>query len=106
MLLAVLVVLFVVLPLIGMALWALLSTIVVGLVIGGLARLVIPGRQPIGFFATVISGLCGSVVGGFLGQHAFHVGYLGTVLLEVAIAAALVAALAYRGGRSISRPRA
>jgi uncharacterized membrane protein YeaQ/YmgE (transglycosylase-associated protein family) len=104
-LLAVLIVLFVVLPLIGLALWALLSTIVVGLIIGGLARLVIPGSQPIGFLATVMSGLSGSLIGGFLGQHAFHIGYLGTVLLEVAIAAAMVAVLAYRGGRSISRPR-
>lgn len=93
---AVLVVLFVVLPLIGMALWALLSTIVVGLVLGAVGRLVVPGTQPIGFLATVGAGLCGSIVGGFVGQHVLHVHWLGTLLLEVGIAAALVAVMAGR----------
>ena len=83
--------LFVVLPLVGMALWAILSTILVGLILGGLGRLVIPGRQPIGFFPTVLSGLCGSIVGGFVGQHVLGVSWLPTVLLEIGIAALLVA---------------
>lgn len=88
---AVLVILFVVLPIVGMALWALASTIVVGLVFGALGRLVVPGSQRIGFLATVGAGLCGSIVGGFLGQHVLHVHWLGTILLEIAIAAAAVA---------------
>jgi uncharacterized membrane protein YeaQ/YmgE (transglycosylase-associated protein family) len=94
---AAMVVLFVVLPVAGMALWAILTTIVVGLIIGGLARLVVPGRQPIGLVATVLAGLCGSIVGGFLGQRVMAVGGLATVLLEIAVAAALVALIA--GGR-------
>lgn len=102
---AVLVILFVVLPLIGMALWALLTTIVVGLIVGGLGRLVVPGAQPIGFLATVGAGLCGSILGGFFGQHVFHIGWFGTLLLEIAIAAALVAVLAGRLRRTgVSRP--
>ncbi len=96
---AVLVVLFVVLPLLGMALWALISTVVVGLVIGALGRLVIPGAQPIGFLATVGSGLCGSIVGGFVGAHVVHAGWLATVLLEIGVAAALVALLSSGGRR-------
>ncbi len=91
---AVLVILFVVLPIIGMALWAIISTVIVGLVIGALGRLVVPGTQPIGFLATVGTGLCGSIVGGFVGQHLLHVHWFGTLLLEIAIAAALVALLA------------
>ena len=87
---AVLVILFVVLPIIGMALWALISTVVVGLVFGLLGRLVVPGTQRIGFLATVGAGLCGSIVGGFLGQHVLHVHWFGTLLLEIAIAAAAV----------------
>jgi uncharacterized membrane protein YeaQ/YmgE (transglycosylase-associated protein family) len=90
-LLVILVLLFVVLPIIGLALWAFFTTIVVGLVIGGLARAVIPGAQPIGLLATVLSGLCGSIVGGFLGQHVFDVGGFATVLIEIALAAAVVA---------------
>jgi len=93
---AVLVILFIVLPLIGMALWALISTVIVGLVIGALGRLIVPGTQAIGFLATVGAGLCGSIVGGFVGQHILHVHWLGTLLLEVGIAAALAALMAAR----------
>lgn len=39
---------------------------IVGLVAGGLARLLVPGRQPMGIFLTMILGLIGSVVGGFI----------------------------------------
>jgi uncharacterized membrane protein YeaQ/YmgE (transglycosylase-associated protein family) len=99
-----LVILFVVLPIFGMALWALITTIIVGLVIGGLARLILPGSHPIGFLATVGAGLCGSIVGGFLGQHILRVHWFGTILLEVAIAAVLVALIAGRGRRVGAAP--
>jgi uncharacterized membrane protein YeaQ/YmgE (transglycosylase-associated protein family) len=89
----VLVALFVVLPVVGIALWTVLSTIVVGLVIGGLGRLVVPGSQPIGFLATLAAGLCGSILGGFLGQHVLDVGYLGTILMQIGVSAAVVALL-------------
>ena len=98
---AVLVVLFVVLPLIGLALWALVTTVIVGLVIGALGRLVVPGSQPIGFLATVGSGLCGSILGGFIGQHLLSSGWLVTILLEVAIAAGVVFLLAGRRFRAL-----
>lgn len=90
-LLAVLVVLLIVLPLIGLALWTLISIGVVGLIIGGLARLVIPGRQDIGILATILIGWIGSLVGGFLGFHVLHTGRFLTILLEIGVAAALVA---------------
>ena len=38
--------------------------IVAGLIIGALARLLIPGRQKIGFLWTLLLGLAGSVIGG------------------------------------------
>ena len=91
---AVLIVLFIVLPLVGMALWALVSTVIVGLIIGALGRLVVPGSQPIGFLATVAAGLCGSIIGGFLGQRVFGVGHFATILVEVAVSAMVVAVLA------------
>jgi uncharacterized membrane protein YeaQ/YmgE (transglycosylase-associated protein family) len=91
---AVVVALFVVLPLIGLALWAFLSVVVVGLVIGALGRLVVPGSQPIGLVATVLAGLAGSVVGGFIGQHVLDVGRFATILIEIGVAALLVAVLA------------
>jgi uncharacterized membrane protein YeaQ/YmgE (transglycosylase-associated protein family) len=42
--------------------------LIVGLIAGGLARLVVPGRDPMGFLGTLLLGLVGSVIGGFLGD--------------------------------------
>jgi uncharacterized membrane protein YeaQ/YmgE (transglycosylase-associated protein family) len=86
--------LFVALPLAGMALWALWTTIVVGMILGALGRLIVPGPQRIGLLATLVAGLCGSVLGGFLGQHVLDAGRFVTVLLEIGVAAAAVAAFA------------
>ena len=99
----ILVALFVALPLIGLALWALWSTIVVGLIIGALGRLVVPGPQRIGFLATVMAGLSGSIIGGFLGQHVFGVGGFATLLLEIGIAAIVVAVLVRGAGGQLTR---
>jgi uncharacterized membrane protein YeaQ/YmgE (transglycosylase-associated protein family) len=66
------------------------SLIVCGLVIGGLGRLVVPGRQPIGLLATIAIGLGGAVLGAIAGS-AIGAGLVVTVLLEVAISALLVA---------------
>ena len=38
--------------------------IVFGLVVGALARLILPGRQSIGLLMTLVLGLAGSVIGG------------------------------------------
>src|SRR5262245_25082601 len=46
---------------------------VFGLVIGLIARLLYPGRQPIGFIATMILGIVGSLLGGFISYlFGFH----------------------------------
>lgn len=89
-LLVVFLVLFVVLPLVGLALWTLVSTAIVGLFFGALARLVLPGNQPIGALATILSGLIGSIIGGFIG-HEIGVGHLATVLLEIGVSVVSVA---------------
>ena len=44
---------------------------VVGIVAGFLARLLVPGRDPMGFWATVLLGVIGSFIGGFLGYVLF-----------------------------------
>ena len=49
----------------------LLYMLVVGTVAGYLARLLVPGRNPMGFWATVLLGIVGSFVGGFLGYVLF-----------------------------------
>jgi uncharacterized membrane protein YeaQ/YmgE (transglycosylase-associated protein family) len=49
----------------------LLSMLLIGIVAGFLARLLVPGRDPMGFWATVLLGVIGSFVGGFLGYVIF-----------------------------------
>lgn len=49
-----------------------IGTIVVGLIAGFLARLLVPGRDPMGFLGTLALGLIGSFVGGFLAQALFN----------------------------------
>lgn len=46
----------------------LVYVVLLGLVIGVLAKLVMPGQVPAGWGATLILGLAGAVVGGFLGS--------------------------------------
>jgi uncharacterized membrane protein YeaQ/YmgE (transglycosylase-associated protein family) len=80
--------------------------LVVGAIAGYLARLLVPGRDPMGFFATVLLGIVGSLVGGFLGYVIFDEdldqgalqlsGILGSII------GAIIALLIWRaiGGRS------
>jgi uncharacterized membrane protein YeaQ/YmgE (transglycosylase-associated protein family) len=105
-LIVVLLVLVIALPVVGWAVWMLLSAALVGAIIGGLARLVVPGRQQIGIFTTIVIGWIGSLIGSLLGRHVFHVGTILTVICEVAIAAILVAFASSRAGNSIARRNA
>jgi uncharacterized membrane protein YeaQ/YmgE (transglycosylase-associated protein family) len=45
--------------------------LIVGLVAGALARLLVPGRQPMGIMLTMALGLIGSLVGGFISSLIF-----------------------------------
>jgi uncharacterized membrane protein YeaQ/YmgE (transglycosylase-associated protein family) len=45
-----------------------LSWIVVGLIVGALAKLVMPGRDPGGIIITIGLGIAGAVVGGAIGR--------------------------------------
>ncbi len=44
----------------------LIYLIIAGLVIGAVARLLMPGRDPIGFFGTLVVGVLGVILGGIL----------------------------------------
>jgi uncharacterized membrane protein YeaQ/YmgE (transglycosylase-associated protein family) len=48
------------------------SLIVIGLVSGALARLAVPGKQDLSVGGTIVLGIVGSFVGGFLGYLLFH----------------------------------
>jgi uncharacterized membrane protein YeaQ/YmgE (transglycosylase-associated protein family) len=45
-----------------------LSWIVFGLIAGFIAKLLMPGRDPGGFIVTILLGIAGALVGGFIGR--------------------------------------
>ncbi|AZM53578.1 GlsB/YeaQ/YmgE family stress response membrane protein [Streptomyces sp. WAC 01529] len=84
-------------------LWA----IIAGLIIGVIAKLVLPGRQPIPLWLTVILGILGAVIGNALAS-AFGVRDTGGIdwirhIFQIGVAAALIALVtplwARRGAR-------
>ncbi len=63
--------------------------IIAGLVIGALARLIKPGKQNLGWLATLGLGLVGSIIGGLIAQlfgtgGIFELNVIGFVLAVVA----------------------
>ena len=51
-----------------------ISMIVVGLIAGLIARAIMPGPDPMGWLATILLGIVGSFVGGFLATTLLHRG--------------------------------
>ena len=49
-----------------------IGLILVGLIAGAVARLLVPGRDPMGIGATILLGIVGSFVGGFLADVLFR----------------------------------
>ena len=45
-----------------------LSWILFGLVVGVIAKLLMPGRDPGGFIVTILLGIAGALIGGFVGR--------------------------------------
>jgi uncharacterized membrane protein YeaQ/YmgE (transglycosylase-associated protein family) len=62
----------------------------IGLVIGALGRLVLPGSQPIGVLATAVAGVGAAILGAII-AHALDVGGLLQFLIAIGAAAALIA---------------
>jgi uncharacterized membrane protein YeaQ/YmgE (transglycosylase-associated protein family) len=78
-----------------------LGLILIGIVIGVLARLVLPGRQHIGVLMTILLGVGGALVGGIVASaigtgDIFELNVIGTIV--GIIAAALLIALAEGAG--------
>ena len=75
-----------------------LSWIVLGLIAGALAKFIMPGRDPGGIIVTILIGVAGAVVGGFIGTYIGFGKVTGVDLRSVAIAigGALILLIAYR----------
>lgn len=85
-------------------LFDILGLIVIGLVIGALARLILPGKQRISIVATLALGVLGALIGGWIASllgtgDIFELNVLGFVLAVIA-AIVLVGAYAGMAGRN------
>lgn len=87
--------------------------ILIGLVAGAVARLLVPGRDPMGILGTIVLGIIGSFVGGFiwnliqfhrLAPHKFHtVGIIGSILGAILVLLVLRLTGLERGRRRVYR---
>ncbi len=86
----------------GILMW-----ILFGLIVGALAKLVMPGKDPGGIIVTMLLGIAGAVLGGFVGRAmgfysegepaGFLMAFLGAIVL-LALYRMMV------GRRSVARP--
>ena len=68
-----------------------LGSILFGLIVGAIAKLVMPGRDPGGIIVTMLLGIAGALIGGFIGRTlgwygpndgaGFLMSFLGAILL-------------------------
>jgi uncharacterized membrane protein YeaQ/YmgE (transglycosylase-associated protein family) len=78
----------------------LLGIAIVGLIVGALARLVLPGPQVLGWLRTVLYGIAGSLIAA-LTASAFDLGSVVQFLLAVAAAAVLISLFAAAAPRRV-----
>ena len=83
-----------------MTISALLAWLLIGLVVGGLAHLLVPGRQRIGILLTLLFGIVGALVGGIVTAAIIGAGHLIiTFFVSLVVAALLIAAVSHPRSR-------
>lgn len=75
------------------------SAIIVGLIVGALGRLVVPGRQAMPIWMTMIIGVVAAIVGALIAAS-FTSSFIITLVIQVALAALAVFLIAGSRGRS------
>ena len=86
-----------------------IAWIVLGLIVGAIAKLIMPGRDGGGIILTVLLGVVGAFVGGIIGKYVFHVALGGFFELRTWLLAILGAVVVLgifhlaRGRRSVTR---
>ncbi len=73
--------------------WQVVSIIVLGLIVGAIARFVVPGKDDMGWILTCLLGIAGSYVGGTLGSLVFDHAFTFTPPVKHSFLGALVGAV-------------
>jgi len=85
-----------------------ISWILAGLVIGAVARFLLPGRDPIGCLATIGLGILGAIVGGYVWTELFerrdNISWIGAIIAAM-ILLLIFRSFTYRRRRSPFRRR-
>ncbi len=77
-----------------------ITWLIIGLVAGFLARLLVPGKDPMGIVGTLVLGLVGSFLGGFLARALFNDPNIGII---GAVVGSIIALLVYRAATGSTR---
>ena len=81
------------------------TALLAGIIIGALGRLIVPGRQAIGWILTFALGLVGAVVGGFLAEGMDVDVWWQVFIFQVVVAAILVALVGLLVRSSVTKRR-
>lgn len=73
-----------------------LGWIIFGLIVGVVAKLIMPGRDPGGIIVTVLLGIAGALLGGFLGRSVGWYGPYDTAGFIMALLGAIILLVLYR----------
>ncbi len=70
--------------------------IIFGLIVGAVAKLIMPGRDPGGFIITILLGIAGALLGGFIGRALGFYGPNDAAGFLMALVGAIILLLIYR----------
>ena len=70
-------------------------SLIVGLIVGAIAKVLMPGKDPGGIFITMLLGIAGSVLAGFLGRSLgiYHAGDTGPGIIASIVGAVILLGL-------------
>src|ERR1700727_403403 len=88
---------------------AIVIWLLIGLVVGGLAHLLVPGRNRVGIILTILVGIVGAIVGGLITAAILRAGHaIITFIVSLIVAPVLISAIPPPGPRPYltgGRPR-
>jgi uncharacterized membrane protein YeaQ/YmgE (transglycosylase-associated protein family) len=80
--------------------------LVIGLVVGAVGHLLVPGRQRIGILLTVVFGIVGAIIGGIVTTAIIGAGHtIITFIVAIVVAALLISVVSHPRSRLYCRPR-